>query len=214
MQQHEMPQTRTRISFLDLPAELRNDVYQRALVLEDRVISVSGENGRALPRNLPAAMNILLTNRQIYKEASSILYGDNTWYANTEEEAKTFLNTISRTNVARIRYFELKFVAYCQWHLSVNRPDQRGFEILAGCIRRSVRKHILEILRCTDAYALPLSLDAIRLHDHCTPGHPYPLSELNVWDAYGFQQWKWEVLYELGISAECPSKSFTSCSWS
>ncbi|KAF2217064.1 hypothetical protein CERZMDRAFT_81043 [Cercospora zeae-maydis SCOH1-5] len=208
-----MSQARTRISFLDLPAEIRNDIYQRALVLERQVISVSGEHGRPLPRNLPPAMNILLANRQIYEEASSILYSENTWYANTEKEATTFLSTISRKNVARICRFELKYVAYCQYRLSMHHRDRWGIGSVQGFIRRSIHKHVVDLVRCTDGKALPLSLDAIHIHDRCTPAHYYPLSELDVWDVYGFNQWKWGVLYEMGIVAECPDRFIPSSFW-
>lgn len=186
-----MSGTNNPTSFRDLSAELRNNIYKQALLLDDQVISVSGEHGKALPRTLPPAVNIIAANRQIYEEATAMLYGGNTWYANTEEEAITFLSKIPRNNIAKIRRFELKYV---DW--SGQGVRHFGYVHLKSLIQRSVREQVEKLLRCTGGELLPLSLDAIYVPDCRVPGSYCSLSELSVWDMFDYRQWKWELSRE------------------
>jgi len=61
--------TKSDVSFLHLPGEIRNHIYRHALTAEPI---------RALPAFYTEAhsLNLLLTNRQIYKEAASIMYAE------------------------------------------------------------------------------------------------------------------------------------------
>ncbi|CAK1358173.1 unnamed protein product [Cercospora beticola] len=197
--QDNMSGTNNPTSFRDLSAELRNNIYKQALLLDDQVISVSGEQGKALPRNLPLAVNIIAANREIYKEATAMLYGGNTWYANTEEEAITFLSKIPRDNIAKIRRFELN---YADW--SGQGMRHFGYMHLKSLIQRSVRERVEKLLRCTGGELLPLSLDAIYVPDCRAPGSYCSLSELSVWNMFDYRQWKWELSRERTGIKECP----------
>ncbi|PPJ56515.1 hypothetical protein CBER1_03936 [Cercospora berteroae] len=186
-----MSGTNNPTSFRDLSAELRNKIYKQALLLDDQVISVSGEHGKALPRNLPLAVNIIAANREIYEEATAMLYGGNTWFANTEEEAITFLSKIPRDNIAKIRRFELKYV-------NVTGAGMRHFGHfhLKSLVQRGIREQVEKLLRCTGGELLPLSLEAIHIPDPRVPGGYCPLPESNIWGICDYGQWKWELSRE------------------
>jgi len=64
----------TSLTFLDLPGEIRNQIYDHLLVIPSH----------STPRRLgdpPIYPQILLTNRAIHEEAQQILYGSNTFLA-------------------------------------------------------------------------------------------------------------------------------------
>ena len=68
--------------FLDLPAELRNEIYRYALT--DDIIEVKADDSgdvsrvvQARDRSTPLNFGLLLTNRQISNEARHILYTEN-----------------------------------------------------------------------------------------------------------------------------------------
>lgn len=70
----EQSTNKTRITFLDLPGELRNEIYKLLLVSQTAFISVHRPHSQET-----IAGNILRVNKQIYNEASSVLYGGNTF---------------------------------------------------------------------------------------------------------------------------------------
>jgi len=68
-----MPQStsiKDKKGFLDIPAELRNQIYRHLLVKESNVCF-------AHPRDFSRTAAILRTCRQVYEEARGILYGEN-----------------------------------------------------------------------------------------------------------------------------------------
>ena len=66
------------IGFLDLAGEIRNQIYKYILVDKER------RGSRKSHKKLQA--QILRTNRQVYGEASSILYGDNTYHIDVQPD--------------------------------------------------------------------------------------------------------------------------------
>ena len=62
-------------SFLDLPAEIRNRIYNFSLINGE---PIRGNAGFLAPEN--DALQLLRTNRQIYREAREIYYAENTFY--------------------------------------------------------------------------------------------------------------------------------------
>ncbi|KAF2755604.1 hypothetical protein EJ05DRAFT_478582 [Pseudovirgaria hyperparasitica] len=64
----------TAITFLDLPAEIRNEIYRLALELPMSMpVLVLGLCGL---QSCPTITNLLLTNKAVYSEASSLLYAE------------------------------------------------------------------------------------------------------------------------------------------
>ncbi|KAI9878847.1 MAG: hypothetical protein M1830_010319 [Pleopsidium flavum] len=96
--------------FLKLPPELRNEVY-KLLLHQPRptVVDASVNQYRKVP-------HILLLNRQIYKEAVSVLYSLRQFYVDVpyslEPDITRFLTSIGSTNVGMIRRLEF-IVHYC-----------------------------------------------------------------------------------------------------
>lgn len=97
------------VSLLDLPAELRNEIYKECLVHEK---SINPWNAYAKPGLVP---NILLTNTTILHEACSLLYGSNCfnfipWGSEDEAEAVSdFLDAIGPVNASRIERIRIAF---------------------------------------------------------------------------------------------------------
>lgn len=109
-----------RAGFLDLPAEIRNDIYRQVLVQEEPVdFPLSTSSDRP---NLSAAL--LATCRQINEEAAQILYGDNRFVLRRDfrERGKlhenpwseigwkdnySFISRLGAQNVANIRDLKL-----------------------------------------------------------------------------------------------------------
>ncbi|KAF7196551.1 hypothetical protein HII31_01921 [Pseudocercospora fuligena] len=79
---------RNRTGFLDLPAELRNKVYNLALV-KSRTIFIKDAKGK---RRRPA---LLYTCRLIQAEASPIFYSTNSFQANSVASAALFLRGLN-----------------------------------------------------------------------------------------------------------------------
>ncbi|CAK4025621.1 Hypothetical predicted protein [Lecanosticta acicola] len=107
----------TRAGFLDLPAELRNDIYRMVFVGE-RKVNFSN------PDNFSRTAALLRSCRQVYEEGRSILYSENTFaierrtqrYGSLWENewrelgylaARKFMKTIGPTNLALIRHVSM-----------------------------------------------------------------------------------------------------------
>ncbi|KAF2799871.1 hypothetical protein K505DRAFT_44304 [Melanomma pulvis-pyrius CBS 109.77] len=73
---------RSKASFLDLPAEIRNNIYSRVLICEGYV--------RVMPQapTKVAALVLLRTCKQIHDEAASIFYGANSFYVSTRKDIR------------------------------------------------------------------------------------------------------------------------------
>ena len=73
---------KSKASFLDLPAELRNNIYSRVLICETYVRLMPNK-----PTKVPALI-LLRTCKQIHDEAASIFYAANSFYCNIEKEIR------------------------------------------------------------------------------------------------------------------------------
>ena len=111
-------QPNLHLRFLDLPPEVRNEIYRQALTFKDGIdlapksTGIQG-NGFAWKQRrkhyryeiLPR-LKLLRTNKQVYEEAASIFYGENEfrftngkgWYV-----LSAFLRTIGQQNCGRLR---------------------------------------------------------------------------------------------------------------
>ncbi|KAK0124552.1 hypothetical protein ONS95_009500 [Cadophora gregata] len=93
-------------SFLDLPSEIRNSVYELCL-LQQSPINPFDEYypGSGL------TPGVLRVNRQIYREASSFMYAQNifdlSWVSH--KEVASFLERIGRTNAGCIQHIYIDF---------------------------------------------------------------------------------------------------------
>lgn len=105
--------------FLDLPPELRTRIYSELLVMDGDLFIYHDEGLKVQYRNRPShhgdkplvTVGLLRTCKQIYFEATPVLYGNNTIGASQPNNVK-FLQAIG-PSIQHIRSF---FVAYC------NRP--------------------------------------------------------------------------------------------
>ncbi|KAH0544759.1 hypothetical protein FGG08_001126 [Glutinoglossum americanum] len=103
--------SRSTLDFLKFPLSVRNMTYWRLLAPGD-VIPVSDSYG-SLRANLfrlghNPEVNILSVNRQIYSEASIVLYGAS-MISLRELDPNLFLNQIGPANERQIRSLELKY---------------------------------------------------------------------------------------------------------
>lgn len=97
-------------NFLELPSEIRNSIYEQLLVLEEPITSLMtycdfSSEFRGL------TLGLLLVNRIIHQEASSLLYAQNcfdftTYFSN---EISKFLQRIGHKNAQYIRHIRLDF---------------------------------------------------------------------------------------------------------
>lgn len=62
------------LSFLDLPGEIRNEIYKELLLIHPH-------STRRILGDRPIYPQILIVCRKVHKEASQILYGENTFLA-------------------------------------------------------------------------------------------------------------------------------------
>ncbi|CAK1366783.1 hypothetical protein CB0940_10152 [Cercospora beticola] len=109
-----VPKTKKYAGFLDLPAELRNDIYRLIFVTENATINF------ATPDNFSRSAALLRTCRQVYEEGRSILYSENAfaierrtqrygsfWEHEWRElgylNVRKFMKSIGPTNTALIR---------------------------------------------------------------------------------------------------------------
>lgn len=89
-----------RVSFLDLPAELRNEVYTQALVQHDPIVLPYAYEKLSFYE--PALLN---ATQWIRAEASPIYYGCNIFEAPSPPSAQKFLKHLSAANIASLRMF-------------------------------------------------------------------------------------------------------------
>lgn len=115
-------------NFLNLPAELRNEIYLYLLVRREPIDPWNGDNG-LLP-------NLLSTNTKILYEARSLLYGDNCFDFSgwRSELIPQFLDDIGFVNASHIRCIRIDF------------PELRGLNDKASLGVNSL--DILEKIQC------------------------------------------------------------------
>jgi thermostable 8-oxoguanine DNA glycosylase len=94
------PNTTSRRSFLDLPAEIRNQVYRLAFVSEEKL-------DFAYPNNFSRSSSLLQTCRQVHEEGRSILYSENTFYfqRRKKEQAVRWSTDVYEIGYKDIRFF-------------------------------------------------------------------------------------------------------------
>jgi hypothetical protein len=96
-------------NFLSLPSELRNNIYEQLLVLQETVKFpikpwLAPSQAQALTPGL------LRANKTIHLEASSILYGQNYFdFTSTSENVTSFLEQIGHNNASYILYICVDF---------------------------------------------------------------------------------------------------------
>lgn len=146
--------------FLDLPAELRNDIYERVFVANKSLHF-------RYPSNFQLSAAFLRTCRQVYEEGRSLLYGGNKfilerrtarsgsyWEAEWSEAGfkpvKRLLKMIGPTNTALLRHVGI----HCEDAMPCLNPDlhtadERRFtrdEVLMSCLRHLARHAQLQTL--------------------------------------------------------------------
>lgn len=93
------PSIPSKRSFLDLPAEIRNQIYRLAFVSEEKL-------DFAYPSNFSRSSSLLQTCRQVHEEGRSILYSENTFYFQRRKKEQSSRWT---TNVFEIGYKDIRF---------------------------------------------------------------------------------------------------------
>ena len=98
-----MPPPSSRLGFLSLPLKARLRIYELLLVREQQAIP------HCKPSFAPPAMPaILRTCKQVHKEASRVLYAENTFLVSNPKRILEWLTKIGRANIEllhRIRIF-------------------------------------------------------------------------------------------------------------
>ncbi|KAF2773735.1 hypothetical protein EJ03DRAFT_305317 [Teratosphaeria nubilosa] len=126
-----------RAGFLDLPAELRNEIYRLVFVSEEH-FNFGG------PTNFSRGAAFLRTCSQIHAEARSILYGENEFYFNRRtsrygsfwendwrelgyRSVRHFLKQIGPTNTSLIRHvvFQFEDATPCLNPITMSHEDRR-----------------------------------------------------------------------------------------
>ncbi|CAD0083224.1 unnamed protein product [Aureobasidium vineae] len=93
------PNTTSKRSFLDLPAEIRNQIYRLAFVSKDKL-------DFAYPNNFSRSSSLLRTCRQVHEEGRSILYSENTFYFQRRKKERAVRWT---TDTYEIGYKDVQF---------------------------------------------------------------------------------------------------------
>lgn len=94
------PGTASKRSFLDLPAEIRNQIYRLAFVSNEKL-------DFAYPNNFSRSSSLLQTCRQVHEEGRSILYSENTFYfqRRKKEQAVRWSTDVREIGYQDIRFF-------------------------------------------------------------------------------------------------------------
>ena len=125
MHASKYPSMTTTSKFMDLPGEVRNQIYRLFLIMDPPIEFCPRSNGatrNAMSRackyaderhkKLSPILRLLRLNREINAEASDIYYGENEFRFSYEESWAhiwAFLNTIGNANVARLRRINVNF---------------------------------------------------------------------------------------------------------
>lgn len=98
-------------TFLDLPAELRNQVYKLTLISSGKITSnpMTGHYRRGEPNRFTPGL--LAVSRQVHLECAPVFYGGNTWYV-PEEDRPTWPMRIGR-NIVHLRELNLSVFGEC-----------------------------------------------------------------------------------------------------
>ncbi|KAK0658859.1 hypothetical protein DIS24_g4453 [Lasiodiplodia hormozganensis] len=143
----------TKKTFADLPAELRNQIYQLVFVTKEEI-----SFGR--PVNFCRSAALLRTCRQIYNEGRSVLYSENRfsfsrntrsrapyWSSQDKEigyqDMRVFLNSIGPTNISLLRSISIMLTDASPSSTPYLDHDGRRFvrdEHIIYCLRQ-ISKH-------------------------------------------------------------------------
>jgi hypothetical protein len=93
------PNTTSKRSFLDLPAEIRNQIYRLTFVSQEKL-------DFAYPDNFSRSSSLLQTCRQVHEEGRTILYSENTFYFQRRKKERAVRWT---TDVYEIGYKDIRF---------------------------------------------------------------------------------------------------------
>ena len=96
------PSSRQPVSFLDLPLELRRQIYQYCLVREDPI---------DIKPCLPRGTSLLLVSKNVGSEALEVLYGDNIFKIDFREYSGDSLQRhFTKANLQRIRKMQVVMI--------------------------------------------------------------------------------------------------------
>ncbi|KAJ4356782.1 uncharacterized protein N0V89_004818 [Didymosphaeria variabile] len=135
-----MPKT-----FLKLPSEVRNDIYERVLVLENP-ISFAGNVGDGSVNAGMLTPGLLLASKEVSSEAASILYAQN--YFNFEdcdsEELDAFLTGIGQDNASFVRHLIIDFP-------DIGCPDKKtvALGLESAALLRMIRERCRNLITIT-----------------------------------------------------------------
>ena len=112
------------INFFSFPSEIRNKIYEEALVLSEPIVLVVTEpngtlKGLSLPRNsslcgpLRLCLAILFANNRAHREASPLLYSRNRFRL---QNPTLFLDDIGPQNASFLRHICIAFPAIYDYH--------------------------------------------------------------------------------------------------
>jgi hypothetical protein len=115
------------INFFSFPSEIRNKIYEEALLLSEPIILVAREPhgiivGLSLPRNsgecgpLRLCPAILLANRRAHREASPLLYSRNRFRLH-KGFLTLFLDHIGPQNASFLRHICIAFPTFDNYRL-------------------------------------------------------------------------------------------------
>lgn len=98
-----------------LPLELRILIYTFVFATKARTVALSQWQLPLITYPKPTSLKILLVNRQIYNEASSVLYHVLGFYVDDITLAIRFFSGVRKANLARIRSLEIGVELYGDW---------------------------------------------------------------------------------------------------
>lgn len=136
------PKTERKTCFLDLSAELRNSIYELALLEDAFFNNPNAFTSRRYKITEPALLRVC---RQVRDESLHVFYGANTFWCNDTYITRRFLRALSPRKLAALRKVHCSVVSE---FVSVGQ-----FTRLKGEVRDLVR----------DFRHTPLNLDALRI---------------------------------------------------
>lgn len=107
--QFGIPQvSKAKISFLDLPSEIRFRIYQECLISHDPILLFEWIKSHALCRNYELSPALLRTNKTIEEEASTVLYSQNVFCLVSCDPRNT--SAATRSTVWDFVYFTVRSI--------------------------------------------------------------------------------------------------------
>lgn len=144
--------TSPAINLFSLPRKIRNIIYRRVLVVLHPLFLFQDTGSRVetfAPEMPPRWLALLYTNRQVYDEASTVLYGSNrfTFVDATQHQhelIRSFLNCIGSVNAGSLS------------HICINFPVAESVGHRGKVVLRKDSLHTLKLLRdkCTSLTTL------------------------------------------------------------